>query len=54
MELNNSQLTIFVILLLVLFVVHISFTIWSYLLLRNKVGPAGPRGPRGARGPPGK
>lgn len=54
MELNNSQLTIFIILILILFIVNMSFSIWSYILLRNKVGPPGPRGPRGSRGPPGR
>lgn len=53
MELDNKTLTIIVILLASLIVIHFSFTIWSYLQLRNKQGPMGPRGLRGPRGPPG-
>lgn len=54
MELNNKNLTLVAIVLAVIIVINLSFTIWSYLQLRNKQGPAGSRGLRGPRGPPGR
>ncbi len=54
MELDNKKLTTILIVVCVIVVIHISFTVWSYLQLRNKQGPTGPPGPRGPRGPPGR
>lgn len=41
------------IVIIIFMVLHISFSIWGYLQLRNKQGPRGPAGPPGPRGPPG-
>ena len=54
MELDNKNLTLVMIVLAIIIDIHISFTVWSYLQLRNKQGPMGPRGLRGPRGPPGR
>ena len=54
MELDNKKLTAILIVLCIIAGVHLSFTIWSYLQLRNKEGPPGKQGPRGPRGPPGR
>ena len=50
MELDNSTLTMVVIILLIFQIITISFSIWSHLKIRNKKGPRGPVGPRGPRG----
>ena len=36
MELDNKKLTNIVIVMLIVCVLHIGFTVWSYRLLRNK------------------
>lgn len=50
MELDNKTITTILIIIITMQIIHISFTIWSYLQLRNKQGPTGPRGARGPRG----
>ena len=54
MELDNKKLTNIVIVMIIVCVLHIGFTVWSYRLLRNKEGPRGRIGPRGPRGIPGR
>jgi cytochrome bd-type quinol oxidase subunit 2 len=54
MEFTIEQTTNILIVLMIIMIIHISFTIWSYRQLRNKVGPRGKIGPRGPRGLPGR
>ena len=54
MELDNKKITIIILVLSVIIILHLGFTIWSYLQLRNKKGPQGKKGPRGPRGPSGR
>jgi len=50
MELTNEKITNILIVIIIVLVLHMGFTIWSYRLLRNKEGPRGHIGPRGPRG----
>tara|TARA_B100001093_G_scaffold216979_1_gene208223 strand:- start:408 stop:572 length:165 start_codon:yes stop_codon:yes gene_type:complete len=54
MELDNKKLTIIIVIMTVFMIIHFTFTIWSYIQLRNRRGPPGPKGPRGPRGFPGQ
>lgn len=50
MELTNEKITNILIVIIIILVLHMAFTIWSYRLLRNKEGPRGHTGQRGPRG----
>ena len=54
MELDNKKLTNLVIVMLIVCILHIGFTVWSYRLLRNKEGVMVVLDRRGPRGIPGR
>ena len=46
-DFTTKTLSILTLVMIIIMLLHLSFTIWGYLQLRNKQGPVGPAGPAG-------